>query len=284
MKRNRVGIVVAIGVLMWTPALVRGESASEAFARGKSLLEKSDFDAALRAFAAAARGDLDNDSYRQQYSLVRRIIDLRKQMDAEKDPERWEYTARALHAFYLDQGLHSQAVGVARKIHEKIGTAASGTMLAETELALNRNADAEKTLASLDRGGHSTPATRALWGVALARLGKAGEAKKLAAAVALAADAGPQLTYSYARLQAATGNADAALAALEKCFQSLPPSRLENFKEHAKLCPDFAVMASTAGFAKVLQTESQVAESACSGGSGCAGCPMRNKCGKAEGK
>jgi tetratricopeptide (TPR) repeat protein len=282
MKRYRVGMVLAVGILLSLPALTFAESAPEAFARGKSLLEKGDFDAALSAYAAAARGDLDNESYRQQYGLVRRIVDLRKRLDAEKDPERWEYTARALHAFYLDQELHTQAVGVARKIHAKIGTAISGTMLAETELALNNNAEAEKTLAALDKGGNSTPATRALWGVALARLGKAKEAKKLASSATLPDDAGPQMTYSYARLQAVTGGADAALAALQKCFESLPASRLENFKEHAKLCPDFAVLASTAKFAKVMVTESQVAESKCSGGSGCAGCPMRGKCGKAE--
>lgn len=282
MKRGYLAVAMAVGVFLWTPVLVGAESPAEAFARGKSLLEKGDLDAALGAFAAAARGDLDNDSYRQQYALVRRILDLRKQLDAEQDPERWEYTARALHAFYLDQGLHAQAVEVARRMHEKIGTAESGTMLAETELALNRNADAEKTLAALERDGHSSPGIRALRGVALARLGKTDEAKKIAATISLDDGAGPQMLYSLARLQAATGNTEAALKLLEKCFQTLPPSRLENFKEHARRCPDFALMASTAGFAKALQTESQVAESKCSGGSGCAGCPMRGKCGKAE--
>ncbi len=284
MKCFRAGIVVAVGIVLVVQALARGESGQETFARGKSLLEKGDFDGALAAFAAAARGDLDNDSYRQQYALVRRIVDLRKRMDVEKDPEKWEYAARALHAFYLDQGLHSQAVTVARKMHEKIATAGSAVTLAETELALNNNADAEKMLAALDKAEKSTPTTRALRGVALARVGKIEEAKKVAQGNPLPGDAGPQLTYTYARLYAATGGAGDALASLRKCFQSLPPSRLESFKAHAKMCPDFAAIASTAGFAKVMQTESQVAESECSGGSGCAGCPMRGKCGKAEGQ
>lgn len=282
MKRSRVAIVVAVGVLFVLPALARGETAPEAFARGKSLLEKGDFDAALTAFAAAARSDLDNDAFRQQYGLVRRIVDLRKRLDGEKDPERWEYTARALHAFYLDQGLYGQAVGIGRKIHEKVNTAASAMNLAETELAMNNNADAEKMLAALDKEGKATPSTRALLGVSLARLGKAAEAKKVAQTVTLPDDAGPQMTYAFARLQAATGNTDAALTSLQKCFESLPASRLENFKEHAKLCPDFAAIATTAKFAKVLETESQAGESKCSGGSGCANCPMRGKCGKAQ--
>jgi len=281
MKRLGLGIVLTVGIALALLPLARGESGSEAFARGKSLLEKGDFDAALTSFAAAARTELDNDSYRQQYALVRRIVDLRKRMDVEKDPERWEYSARALHAFYLDQGLHGQAVGLARKTHEKAGTASTAAMLAETELALNNNAEAEKMLAALDKDGKSTPMTRTLWGVAQARLGKAQAAKKLAQGISLGDDAGPQLAYSYARLSAATGSADAALAALQKCFETLPPSRLENFKEHAKACPEFAALASTPKFAKVLETESQVAESKCSSGSGCAGCPTRGKCDKA---
>jgi tetratricopeptide (TPR) repeat protein len=282
MKRFGVGIVLTACIVLALPALASGESGPEAFSRGKSLLDKGNLDAALTAFAAAARADIDNDSYRQQYALVRRIVDLRKRMDVEKDPERWEYSARALHAFYMDQGLHEQGVVVARKIHEKAGTASTAVTLAETELALNNNAEAEKMLAALDKDGKSTPMTRTLWGVALARLGKAQEAKKLAQSVSLADDAGPQLAYSYARLSAVAGNTDAALAALQKCFQTLPPSRLENFKEHAKVCPEFSAIASTAGFAKAMETESQVAESKCSGGSGCAGCPNRAKCAKAE--
>ncbi len=282
MKRCCVAIVAAVGILFILPALVRAESASEAFARGKSLLETGDFDSALGAFAAAARSDLDNDSYRQQYGLVRRIVDLRKRLEGEKDPQRWEYTARALHAFYVDQGLYGQAAGIGRKIHEKVNTSASAMLLAETELAMKSNADAEKMLAALDKDGKSTPSTRALWGVALARLGKTAEAKKLAQSVVTTEDAGPQMTYALARLQAVTGSADAALASLQKCFESLPASRLENFKEHAKLCPDFAAIATTAKFAKVMATESQACESKCSGGSGCSGCPMRGDCGKTQ--
>jgi len=279
--RSRLWIACAVAVLVGLPTFVLAESAQQAFSRGKDLLAQGNAEGALSAFAAAARADLDNDAYRQQYALVRRIVDLRKVLGSEQDLERWEYTARALHAFYLDQGLHSQAVEVARKMHERVGSAASGLLLAETELALNNNAEAEKMLSALDREGKSTPSTQALWCVALARLGKAAQAKEIAQRVALPEDAGPQVTYSVARLRAATGNGEAALAALEKCFESLPASRLENFKQHAKLCPDFTALASTVQFAKVLKTESKVAESKCSGGSGCAGCPMRGKCAKA---
>jgi hypothetical protein len=41
------------------------------------------------------------------------------------------YSARALHAFYLDQGLYSQAVGAARTHHEKRGTASTAVTSVE---------------------------------------------------------------------------------------------------------------------------------------------------------
>jgi len=69
---------------------------------------------------------------------------------------------------------------------------------------------------------------------------------------------------------------------LARCFESLPPSRAANYQEHARACPDFAGLAASEGFAKALATQSKVQESACSGGSGCANCPMRGKCGKSQ--
>jgi len=114
----------------------------------------------------------------------------------------------------------------------------------------------------------------------LVRDGNVDRAKVIARRVSLHENACPGMAYSAARLYAATGDADKAMRALSQCFESIPPSRLDGFKAHAKVCPDFARLASTGEFAKVLQTKSKVAESKCSGGSKCAGCPMRGKCNK----
>ena len=85
-------------------------------------------------------------------------------------------------------------------------------------------------------------------------------------------------------MHAVVGNHDEALRLLGRCFEAVTPSRLAGFKTHAAQSPEFAALASSGGFAKVLQTKSKVAESKCSGGSSCAGCPMRSKCPKSQGK
>jgi hypothetical protein len=90
--------------------------------------------------------------------------------------------------------------------------------------------------------------------------------------------------YSMARLHAAVGNSPEALGLLTRCFESVAPSQLDGFKAHVRQSRDFADLAPDARFAKALQTKSKVPESKCSGGSRCAGCPMRGKCGNSQGQ
>jgi len=167
-------------------------------------------------------------------------------------------------------------------MHAKLNTASSAKTLAETQLALNLNDKAAETLASLDEA-RQTPATRALHGLALARQGKTDDARQIAESIKLTDDAGPGMLYSVARLNAAAGNSDQALILLTKCFESLAPSRLPGFKDHARKTPEFASLASTNAFDTVMLTESKVPESKCSGGTSCANCPMRGKCSGSQG-
>ncbi|UCC28844.1 MAG: hypothetical protein JSU86_11655, partial [Phycisphaerales bacterium] len=123
-----------------------------------------------------------------------------------------------------------------------------------------------------------TTATRSLYGVALCRQQKTAEASRIAATLQVPQAAGPGTVYCTARLQAAVGNNGEALGLLTRCFQSVAPSRLAGLKNHAQQSPDFAGLVSTPEFAQVLATKSKVPESKCSGGSRCAGCPMRGQC------
>jgi len=276
-----IGVLVAI-VLMQSSA-VRADSAQQEFARGEALLAKADFRGALQAFGLAARANRNNQEYLQHYSLVRQVITLRQRLDTENDPARWEYLARGLHAFYVGRGIYGEALALDREVHARFNTASSAVMLAETQLAMNLNADAAEVLATLD-ASKATPSSRALLGIALARQGKIDQARRIAGTIELPENAGPGMTYNVGRLHAAIGSADEALGLLARCFESVPPSRLPAFKNHAKGCPEFARLVSTSAFAKVLETQSKVPESKCSGGSRCAGCPMRGKCPKSQGR
>jgi len=260
-------------------AAVRAETPPQAFATGKSLLAKADFRGALGAFARAARADRDNNEYLQHYAMVRQVIMLRRQLTAETDAARWEYMARGLHNFYVEYGLLGEALALDRKIHARLDNASSAVLLADTQLALDMNAEAAATLAGLS-SAEQTAASESLHGLALARQGQLDEAAKIAAALTVPDEAGPGMTYRVARLHAAVGSDDQALALLTRSFESVAPSRLDAFKARARQVPEFVRLASTPAFEQVMQTKSKVAESKCSGGSRCSGCPMRGKCSK----
>jgi thioredoxin-like negative regulator of GroEL len=270
-----------VAILLLSPALARAETPAEAFAKGKTLLAKGDFATALEAFTAAARGDRENVDYLQHYAMLRRVVELRSRLESEQDPQRREYTARALRAFYVNQRIYPELLKLDQEVHARLGSADSAANLAETQLTLNQPAEAATTLSTLD-SSKSTAMTRAVLGIALARSGKADEARQLAEKLALPADAGPNLTYAAARLHAGTGDSATALKLLKACFEATLPSMLDGFKAHAKSCPEFAAIASSPEFAQVLKTESQVPESKCSGGRSCAGCPMSGKCPKSQ--
>jgi len=256
---------------------VFADSAEQVFANGEKLLAKADFDGALKAFAQAAKADRSKPEYLQHYAMVNQVVTLRKRLATEQDPTQWEYVARGLHAFYIGQGLYTEALPLDRQIHERLNTAYSAALLAETQLVLNRNAEAAEVLAALP-AAKQTPGTRALHALALVRQDKMEAARDIAQKIELGTDAGPGMIYSVARLQAALGNADAALGLLKRCFEGVAPSQLDGFKNHARLSPEFSKLASTAAFAQVLEAKSKVAESPCSGGTRCSNCPMRGQC------
>jgi tetratricopeptide (TPR) repeat protein len=283
MKRNCPMVVMAAAVLLAVGAVARAETAVKSFTKGEQLLANGDLDGALAAYANAARADRANQEYVQHYAMLRRIIQLHKSLDEEKEPARWESAARALHAFYVGEKVYGEALAIGRRIHARLNNEWSAVNLAETELALNLNEEAVKTLSGLEPD-KSSPAASALLAVAAARSGQVDRAKKIADSLVLPEDAGSQTVYAAARLFAAVGDSATALKLLTRCLESTPPGLQDGFKAHAKSSPEFAAMAAAPEFAKAIDTPSKVPESKCSGGKSCAGCPMRGKCPSSQGK
>jgi len=274
-KRTVIGLISA--TLLFTAVLARAETAVESFAKGETLLTKGEVGAALQSYAAAARADRGNQEYMQHYAMVRRIVDLRSRLETEQNPQRWEYTARALRAFYVSERVYSELLKVDQEIHSRLTSAESAVMLAETQLAMDRNSDAARTLAAL-QPSKATEMTQALLGIALVRSGKTDQAKQIAEKLNLPNGSGSSIMYAAARLHAASGESAKAMGLLKACFEATLPSQLEGFKSHAKDCPEFAALVSNPAFARVMETQSKMPESKCSGGSSCAGCPMSGKC------
>jgi tetratricopeptide (TPR) repeat protein len=281
MKFSRLIFGFVVMAAMTVAGVVRADTADQAYAKGKTLLAQGSFEQALQAFAVAVRAAPTNQQYGQQFLLVRRVIALRQNLKQEKDPERWMSVAQSLRSFYVSEKIYSEALPIDEKIHAKLNSASSAGNLAETQLALGKEAEALQMLSALPPA-KTTPVTEALRAIALARNGDVNEARKISENTVIAdSDAGT--FYVCARMHAVVGNHDESLDLLARCFEAVPPSRLEDLKVHAKQNPDFGGLASTSRFSSVLRTKSKVAESTCSSGSSCAGCPMRASCAKSQG-
>ena len=278
MQVHRTAIVLCISLAFAACGrIAQADSAAEAYARGNALLQKGEYQQSLSALGEAARAQRDNREYAARYMMVRRIVQLQNRLDTETDATRWTYVAKALESFYRTERMYDQSLALSQKKYDRLKDAASAAALAETQLAMHMPAEALATLESLD-DAKATPATKSLKAIALARVGKAEDAKKVADSVELSEQAGPGVLYSAARMYAATGAPERAVATLRRCLEQVSPSGLPAFRDHAKTCTDFAELASTAPFLAVLDTKSKVSESKCSGGTSCAGCPMRGNC------
>jgi hypothetical protein len=270
---------IAVVFLLASPGLAGPEEdARSAYDLGNRLLASADFPGALRAFATAAKADPSRREYLESFALVRQVMLMQRSLDAGLAPEAWEATARGLHRFYHEYGIHQAALPLDRQIHERLASVESATMLASTLLELDRPEEAEGLLSSIDRA-EARPHSDALLGIALAHQRKLEPAAAVAARIEVPTEADPALLYDLARLQCLIGRSNDSLVTLAHCFESTPPSELERVKIRARACGDFSTMASKAAFASVLETQSKVAQSSCSGGASCGSCSMKGSCG-----
>jgi tetratricopeptide (TPR) repeat protein len=266
-----------LGVWMLVASSAVAQQAEQAYAAGNEQLAQGDLRAALQSYARAVQADRSNQQYAQQFLLVRQVLLLHQAMETETDTQRWKQSAQALRTFYASRGMHKQALSVDEAVFARDKSANAAIQLAETRLALNDPSAAAEALSGL-APELVTPGARALLAIALARQGKQDEARQVAGQVTVSDDAGPGTLYLVARMHGAMGDDKASIPSLQRCFEAVPPSRLDDLKLHARTCPDFASLAATPAFAAALQTASKVAESACSGGSSCGSCPMRSQC------
>ena len=274
-----VGFVVTSLLIACGQAWAASNDAAASSAEGQTLLQKGDFNGALQAYAKAAKADSENQEYRTQYMVLKRVITLREGLAKEKNPEKWTLTAKSLRNFYHMNKLFGEALPLDREMHAKASTSDSAIGLAETLLALDKSADAEKLLGGLD-AKQTTNHTRILQGVAQARQNKMDQAKELTKSLKLAKDeeTNPNVLFDLATLKSLAGDTAGGLAAITACFENVPPSQLDAVKKYAKDCKDLSAVTGSADFAAALKTESKVKESSCSGGGNCGSCKNASSC------
>lgn len=260
-----------------------GDEAAGHYRDGMEVLTRGDFDGAIQALLRAAQADPRNQEYRQELALVHRIRQIRGLMESEKDLQAWARHARSVRAFYYEYEIYGEALALDRQRHQRIGTVATAVSLAESQLELDRNAEAAELLGKI-ADEKATPRALTLRGIAVARLGKLEEARALARRCPAPEGKDRALIFHMACLRALTDDLPGAADLLTLCFESIPPSQLEAAKAYAKGRRDLAALTASPDYAKVWLTASKIAESSCSGGTSCGSCPSKGSCGSAQGE
>ncbi|MCC7173538.1 MAG: tetratricopeptide repeat protein, partial [Planctomycetes bacterium] len=175
---HRAGLItlLALGAGLAPASAADVEKAAAEFSRGQALLQSHDFDGALAAFAAAVKANPDDESYRQEHALLRRIIPLRARLDKQAKPEKWQSSATALRSYYVDHGLLDETLTLDEEAHRRFGDADTASRLADTQIKLGRDDAAVQTLTALP-DDRRTPQVRVQLGIALAHGNRLDEAR-----------------------------------------------------------------------------------------------------------
>jgi len=262
------------------PAVSEEQAPSEAaslFEKGGTLLKEGDVEGSMNAYMAAARAEPGNKEYSDKALLIRRVVAIRRYVAANAVSDKWKKMVLSLHSFYLKNGVHSEALKLDRMAHEKLKSALSGSLLVETLLELQKNAEALAVLKGLDKKDLDLQ-NRLYFGITLARLNRIDDAIKVRQRLQISGDTATGVLYDFARLDSLLGNEGEAIKALKLCFEKTPPSSLDLVKGFVKGCVDFKPLAAKAAFSDVMKTKSKIKESDCSGGTSCSTCPKKAGC------
>lgn len=273
---------VMIVVLGWAavPAAA-GDDAARTFAHGEELLSQGQFDKALAAFSEASTQDPQATDYSAEAAILRRVIKLRDDLTAERDDEKWLVRAQALRAYYYSKNLYGEALTLDRQAHAKQPDLDGTIRLAESLIETDRHQEAAALLSAADQ--KELP-TSGLILLALAQVG-AGEAMNAELQRQIEKDVSrddPEQKLLFARLEARLGRDGQALKLLKEVFEQTAESQHQVLSGKLATCSDFSSLKGDKGFSKVLETKSKIAESSCSSGKSCGGCPSRTTCSKDE--
>jgi tetratricopeptide (TPR) repeat protein len=268
MRSAALGLGVA---LIFCAVRAHGQTdAAQRFEQAKALLAKGDFSGALEAFKAATKAEPENSEYFQEFTLLRRVLNIREQLKAETDPETWQKMSRALYNYYCQHRVHGEALAIARAMYDKAGSGDTAALLAEAQLEAGENAAAATVLGQLDEAQRTLPG-EILRGIALVRLDQRAAARAIAAQMDLPKDSAAAVWLLAARLLALVGSSDEAIANLTRAFECTPPNELAALRADAQGCADLETLKSNPAFGSALETKSKVKAA------DCGKCPNRGK-------
>jgi len=234
--------------------VLANEEAESAYERATAVLRTGDLDAALAGFTEASEADPESTLYRDRIALLGRVKQLRSLLArVEKDDDKWGKATWSLRAFYLQHGIHGEAVALDERRFERFPTSATRIDLAESCMKADKGARSIALLAGLERED-ATRRSDLILGICLARTGELDVAKALAERVAQDETGEPGELFERACLNCLVGDLDKAAAQLRKAFEESSAAAHPGLVSYAGRRADLAGLRVPA-YAKVFESK-----------------------------
>lgn len=244
----------------------------------KLIVEKNDYPAALKVYAKAARSNMENPYFKQQYSILRRVIKMKRAMATENSEKKWMSYYQAIRSYYYASGYYKESVKLDEVAYGKFKTDELLLNLFETSVILEDN---EKTSALINKAGDELKKNTKFCVLKLllkARSGDISISKADLEKYKSRIKSNPESLVYIAGLYLKQNDPKNAFECIALALENTIPTQMSTTRNLAYSLAVFKSVAKSEGFKQVLRTESKVKISDCTGGGDCSTCSLKNNC------
>lgn len=256
----------------------------------KLIIEDGDKEAALAIYARYARDNKDNSYYKDQYSILRRVIKMENVLESSlASPDHNGLSADkmnsyllAVRSYYYDKGYYSRAVDLDRQALQLEESVQNITNCLESLLLVNDMAGASEVMEKMSAAGlqseNVNPDYSVMGALLVARNGDIAGGVKLLEAIELSAEQYPRCLVYSAAIYKLAGERDKFLTCLVKALENTAPTQMATTRGVVESMSEFQDIVGDEQYLAALQTESKVYQSDCTGGSSCNSCSLKGSC------
>ncbi len=250
------------------------------------ILKKNDYDAALKLYAEQARKNTHETYYRDQYSILRRVIKMKRAMQeisgnpaeiSETELKKWESYYQAVRAYYYSQGFYEESPDLDNKAVEILKSDQAKLNYIETLVVLDKNEEAKKVIEQT-AGKIDLPAFNTLALLVQARMTPSDSITKQLEDIQIGLKDNPLCLVYFACIYQIQGDINEAYKKIVKALENTSPTQITTTRKMIETLKEFHDLSEDKKFQAALQTQSKVYQSGCTGGSSCNSCSLKDTC------
>ncbi len=248
--------------------------------------EKSDFDAALKLYASAARQYKDQPYYKDQYAILRRVIKMKRAMEAESmqgdlskaQLKRWTSYYNAVRGYYYDHGFYIESAKIDKTAVIKIKNDQAKLNYIETLTVLDEVNEVKELISEPNESIKGRPDFIALQSLIQQRMDEVVDIAHIEKMLIAKPQENPRAFVYLGCIYQLQKNQKKAYQSIVKALENTPPTQISMTRRLIENMKEFKDIRKTDKYLAVIKTGSKVYQSGCTGGSSCNSCSLKDKC------